>query len=205
MGQCTFEHERNMRIFTRLHLPVTWTVLSTSVDWFTRNLKLKTTRKYVSFRSYKIQSSVICFIALNIHEYPWSHDVGIVWHREDYIKQFNYQYITKIVCLCWVFILLGMISCLFSNCNKNSITRLRSLYIAFYLRCKCVTFLDARYSSQCKEAYQCDLLFIRSEEIHLWIVSSFKPSQLLNYMKCRLTSDTDVCIYYYHIWLYTNV
>ena len=147
---------------------------------------------------------MICIIALNIHEYrevttQVKCDIGKTILHNLTINIYNEH-----VCLCWVFILLGMISCLFSNCNKNSITRLRSLYIMFYLRCKFVTVLDARYSSLCKEAYHWDLLFIGSEERHLWIVSSFKPSQFLNYMKCRHTSDTDVCMYYYHVWLYTN-
>ena len=37
-----------------------------------------------------------------------------------------------------------MICCLFSNCGKNSTTRLQSLYVTFYLRCKCASFLCAR-------------------------------------------------------------
>ena len=48
------------------------------------------------------------------------------------------------ICLCWVSILFGMICCFFSNCGKSSTSRFRSLYITFYLCCKCATFLFAR-------------------------------------------------------------
>ena len=42
-----------------------------------------------------------------------------------------------------VLVLICMICCLFSNCSKSSTTRLRSLYITFYLCCECSTFLCA--------------------------------------------------------------
>ena len=53
---------------------------------------------------------------------------------------------TEYMCLCLVSTLFCMICCLFSNwiCSKSSTTQFRSIYIMFYLCCKCATFLCAR-------------------------------------------------------------
>ena len=45
-------------------------------------------------------------------------------------------------CLCWVSTLYYN-NCKFFNCIKRSHTRLRSLYLTFYLCCKCATVLCA--------------------------------------------------------------
>ena len=46
--------------------------------------------------------------------------------------------------LCGVSTLFDMICGKFYNCSKSSTLRLRSLYITFYLRCKCSMFVCAR-------------------------------------------------------------
>ena len=90
---------------------------------------------------------MICFIALNIHE----HDAG----KCDIGKTILHNSTINILRTRVLVLSLHIIGhdLLFSNCNKNSITRLRSLYITFYLRCKCVTLLDARTHRNAKKRF----------------------------------------------------
>ena len=69
--------------------------------------------------------------------------------------------------------------CLFFNCNRRSTTWFRSWYIAFYLSCKCATFLCARTSTP-RNALKRSIeicLFIGAEK-HLWIIFSFNTPSL---------------------------
>ena len=84
------------------------------------------------------------------------------------------------MCLCWVSTLFGMICCLFSNCNKNSATRLQSPN-NLYLRCKCVSFLGARIRNHCNEMMR---NMERCGKGLLWIVVSFYV--LINVLLCVL-------------------
>ena len=73
---------------------------------------------------------------------------------------------------------------MFSNCNKNSTTRLW-FYITVYLRWKMCYILRCPYSSQCNETLHWALQFIGAEKRNVWIVFSFnlacvRGSQHLN-------------------------
>ena len=104
-------------------------------------LKLKTIHTCFLY-PYKTQSSMLCFFT-NTCEVT----MQVILKRA--IRKATLLY-NEYMCLCWVSTLFCMICCKFSNCIKSSTTRLRSLYITFYLCCKCATFF-CLYSSQCNE------------------------------------------------------
>ena len=98
----------------------------------------------------------------------WIYDTGIACHREGCITQTTIYY--EYMCLCWVSRLFGMIW-LFSNYNLSSITRFRSWFITFYLRCKCTnSYVPVLLAMQWGVALRS--AFYRSSE-HLYIVFSY--------------------------------
>ena len=102
------------------------------------SLKLKTIHKCF-LHPYKRQSSMLCFIA-----FRFSRVTEVMLQIKRAIGKailYKLPIYKEYMCLCWVSTLFCMMCCLFSNCSKSSTTRLRSLYIAFYLCCKCATFI----------------------------------------------------------------
>ena len=102
-----------------------------------------------------------------------------------------------------------MIFCLFSKCGKSSNKRLRSLYVTFYLRCKCSTFLGARTPRNAR-----DLPFIGTDNIHekssaLTLAPTIKNDSIvivlyqlwLHFVQLLFDSNNYICTYlHYKKW-----
>ena len=98
------------------------------------------------------------------------------------------------MCLCWVYTLIGMIwCCSFSKCNKNSTTRPRCLYVTFYLRCKCSTFLGARLMAMqwSKEIWY--LIFIVAERRYIPFIPSNFPIMYKSIVRASFILDIKKC------------
>ena len=107
------------------------------------------------------------------------------------------------MCSCWVSTLhvFGMICCLFSNCNENSATRLRSPYITFYPCCKCAMFLCA-HTPRNAMRHSIEICLLYRQRKHLWKVFSFKSDPLQNKLKiqfqCVATITDAISIVHYN-------
>ena len=133
---CIPEKWSRIKLVQRLHSIITYVAFQSS-------LKLKTIHKCF-LCPYKRQSSMLCLIA-----FRFSRVTEIMVQVKRAIGKailHKLPIYNEYMCLCWVSTLFCMICCLFINCSKSSTTRLRSLYISFYLCCKSATFLCGRTS-----------------------------------------------------------
>ena len=90
---------------------------------------------------YKRQSSMLCFISFSFSRTPVKSRCRKSM-TQGRLHCTNYQYIRS-TCTCVESSHYIAFVVSFSNCSKSSNTWLRSLYIAFYLSCKCARYLCA--------------------------------------------------------------
>ena len=130
-----------------------------SIHYHVLSLKLKSNHK-----CFLCPYKMLCFIAFRLSRTPVMMQVKRAIGKAMLHKLSIYN---EYMCLCWVSTLFCMICCLFSNCSKNSTTRLRWLhgYIKFYLCSKCTTFLCARTPRNAKRR-SIDIFYRDRENIH---------------------------------------